>query len=69
MQTRNVTGGDFSCKRQLETPLRCKLQERIASCDMALTTILILQVSFYIVILRYLSIQGDKDVKRKTKQK
>ena len=30
------TGGDFSCKRQLETPLRCKLQEKIASCDMAL---------------------------------
>ena len=37
MQTTSVTGGDFSCKRQLETPLRCKLQEKIASCDSALT--------------------------------
>ena len=35
LQTRSVTGGDFSCKRQLETPLRCKLQEKIVSCDMA----------------------------------
>ena len=34
-QTRSVTGGDFSCKRQIETPLRCKLQEKIASCDSA----------------------------------
>ena len=38
MQTRSVTGGDFSCKRQLETPLRCKLQEKIASCDMAFSS-------------------------------
>ena len=30
-----VTGDDFSCKRQLETPLRCKSQEKIASCDSA----------------------------------
>ena len=37
LQTRSVTGGDFSCKRQLETPLRCKWQENIASCDMALS--------------------------------
>ena len=36
MQTRSVAGGDFFCKTQLETPLRCKLQEKIASCDMAL---------------------------------
>ena len=35
MQTRSVTGGDFSCKRQLETPLRCKVQEKIASRDSA----------------------------------
>ena len=28
LQTRNVTGGDFSYKKQLETPLRCKLQEK-----------------------------------------
>ena len=35
LQTRSVTGGDFSCKRQLETPLRCKLQEKIVLCDMA----------------------------------
>ena len=39
LQTRSVTGGDFSCKRQLETPLRCKLQGKIASCDMALSEI------------------------------
>ena len=37
LQTRSVTGGDFSCKRQLETPLRCKLQEKIASCDIVLS--------------------------------
>ena len=36
LQTRSVTGGDFPCTRQLETPLRCKLQEKIASCDSAL---------------------------------
>ena len=39
LQTRSVTGGDFSCKRRLETSLRCKLQEKIASCDSALTVI------------------------------
>ena len=38
MQTRSVTWGDFYCKRQLETPLRCKLQEKIASCDSAFST-------------------------------
>ena len=37
LKNRNVTGGGFSCKIQLETPLRCKLREKIASCDMALT--------------------------------
>ena len=41
LQTRSVTGGDFSCKRQLETPLRCKLQENIASCDMTFNVLLI----------------------------
>ena len=41
MQTTSVTGGDFSCKRQLETPLRCKLQEKIASCDSALSYIMV----------------------------
>ena len=25
LQIRGVTGGDFSCNLQLETPLRCKL--------------------------------------------
>ena len=39
LQTRSVTGGDFSCKMQLETPLRCKLQEKIPSCDMALNLV------------------------------
>ena len=35
LQTRSITGGNFSCKRQLEFPLA--LQENIASCDSALT--------------------------------
>ena len=44
MQTRSVAGGDFFCKTQLETPLRCKLQEKIASCDSALTVVFIYSV-------------------------
>ena len=45
LQTRSVTGGNFSSKRQLETPLRCKLQEKIASCNSALSP-----TSYYMVV-------------------
>ena len=44
MQTRRVTGGDFSSKRKLKMPLRCKLQEKITSCDSALTVVFIYSV-------------------------
>ena len=53
LQTRSVTGGDFSCKMQLVTPLRCKLQEKIASCDSAssLLTNILSHDHFFVYLL------------------
>ena len=50
LQTRSVTGGNFSCKRQLETLLRCKLEEKIALCDSAFSQKAFLGFKTYIYI-------------------